>query len=127
MFAVSLSRTIDCVCVCGGGCLQGKPRPKVTWLKEGTAIDPTHVNIRNTDCDSIVFIRKAERSHSGKYEMTVQVENHVDTAVLDIQVVGNELFFLQQIFSKLKTMIIKRPQSLSLIVRPTWASSVCEH
>uniref|UniRef100_A0AAQ4RQF4 Myosin-binding protein C, slow-type n=1 Tax=Gasterosteus aculeatus aculeatus TaxID=481459 RepID=A0AAQ4RQF4_GASAC len=65
----------------------GKPRPKVTWLKEGTAIDPTHVNIRNTDCDSIVFIRKAERSHSGKYEMTVQVENHVDTAVLDIQVV----------------------------------------
>ncbi|KAM8908374.1 myosin-binding protein C, slow-type isoform 1-T1 [Spinachia spinachia] len=65
----------------------GKPRPKVTWLKEGTAIDPTHVNIRNTDCDSIIFIRKAERSHSGKYEMAVQVENHVDTAVLDIQVV----------------------------------------
>ncbi|KAK9525778.1 hypothetical protein VZT92_016459 [Zoarces viviparus] len=65
----------------------GKPRPKVTWLKEGTAIDPTHVSIRNTDCDSIIFIRKAERSHSGKYEMGVQVENHVDTAILDIQVV----------------------------------------
>ncbi|XP_031714773.1 myosin-binding protein C, slow-type isoform X2 [Anarrhichthys ocellatus] len=65
----------------------GKPRPKVSWLKEGTAIDPTHVSIRNTDCDSIMFIRKAERSHSGKYEMAVQVENHVDTAILDIQVV----------------------------------------
>ncbi|XP_008299219.1 myosin-binding protein C, slow-type isoform X4 [Stegastes partitus] len=65
----------------------GKPRPKVTWLKEDKPIEPTHVSIRNTDCDSIIFIRKAERSHSGKYEMTVQVENHVDTAVLDIQIV----------------------------------------
>ncbi|XP_068573443.1 myosin-binding protein C, slow-type isoform X4 [Cebidichthys violaceus] len=65
----------------------GKPRPKVTWLKDGTAIDPTHVSIRNTDCDSIIFIRKAERSHSGKYEMSVQVDSHVDTAILDIQVV----------------------------------------
>uniref|UniRef100_A0A8C4HK63 Myosin binding protein C1 n=1 Tax=Dicentrarchus labrax TaxID=13489 RepID=A0A8C4HK63_DICLA len=65
----------------------GKPRPKVTWLKEGQPIEPTHVSIRNTDCDSIIFIRKAERSHSGKYEMTVQVENHVDTAILDIQIV----------------------------------------
>ncbi|XP_069571911.1 myosin-binding protein C, slow-type isoform X2 [Brachyistius frenatus] len=65
----------------------GKPRPKVTWLKEGKPIEPSHVNIRNTDCDSIIFIRKAERSHSGKYELTVQVENHVDTAILDIQIV----------------------------------------
>ncbi|XP_059894598.1 myosin-binding protein C, slow-type isoform X3 [Gadus macrocephalus] len=65
----------------------GKPRPKVSWLKEGQPIDPTHVSIRNTECDSIIFIRKAERSHSGKYELTVQVENHTDTAILDIQIV----------------------------------------
>ncbi|KAG8005569.1 Myosin-binding protein C, partial [Nibea albiflora] len=65
----------------------GKPRPKVTWLKGGQPIEPSHVSIRNTDCDSIIFIRKAERSHSGKYEMTVQVENHVDTAIIDIQIV----------------------------------------
>ncbi|XP_071761858.1 myosin-binding protein C, slow-type [Centroberyx gerrardi] len=65
----------------------GKPRPKVSWLKEGKPIEPTHVSIRNTDCDSIIFIRKAERSHSGKYEMTVQVENHKDTAIIDIQIV----------------------------------------
>ncbi|XP_070710332.1 myosin-binding protein C, slow-type [Pempheris klunzingeri] len=65
----------------------GKPRPKVTWMKEGKAIEPSHVSIRNTDCDSIIFIRKAERSHSGKYEMTVQVENHMDTAIIDIQIV----------------------------------------
>ncbi|CAL9682877.1 unnamed protein product [Knipowitschia caucasica] len=66
----------------------GKPRPKVTWLKEGKPIEPTnYVSIRNTDCDSIIFIRKAERSHSGKYQLTVQVENHVDTAIIDIQIV----------------------------------------
>ncbi|KAM8883810.1 myosin-binding protein C, slow-type [Synchiropus picturatus] len=65
----------------------GKPRPKVNWLKEGKPIEPTHVSIRNTDNDSIIFIRKAERSHSGNYEMTVQVENHVDTAIIDIQIV----------------------------------------
>ncbi|KAM9327935.1 myosin-binding protein C, slow-type [Pholidichthys leucotaenia] len=65
----------------------GKPRPKVTWLKEGKPIEASHVSIRNTDCDSIIFIRKAERSHSGKYEMTVQVENHKDTAMIDIQIV----------------------------------------
>ncbi|KAM4712264.1 myosin-binding protein C, slow-type isoform 3-T3 [Anableps anableps] len=66
---------------------QGKPRPKVTWVKEGKPVEPSHVSIRNTDCDSIIFIRKAERNHSGKYEMTVQVENHVDTAIIDIQIV----------------------------------------
>ncbi|KAM6895469.1 myosin-binding protein C, slow-type isoform 1-T1 [Xenentodon cancila] len=65
----------------------GKPRPKVSWMKDGNPIEPTHVSIRNTDCDSIIFIRKAERSHSGKYEMTVQVENYVDTAIIDIQIV----------------------------------------
>ncbi|XP_013768309.1 myosin-binding protein C, slow-type isoform X7 [Pundamilia nyererei] len=65
----------------------GKPRPKVTWLKDGNPIEPSQVSIRNTDSDSIIFIRKAERSHSGKYDMTVQVENHVDTAILDIQIV----------------------------------------
>uniref|UniRef100_A0A8C1EP70 Myosin-binding protein C, slow-type n=1 Tax=Cyprinus carpio carpio TaxID=630221 RepID=A0A8C1EP70_CYPCA len=64
----------------------GKPRPKVNWLKEGQPIDQT-INIRNSDCDSIMFIRKAERKHSGKYELSVQVENHIDTAMLDIQIV----------------------------------------
>ncbi|XP_035280232.1 myosin-binding protein C, slow-type isoform X6 [Anguilla anguilla] len=65
----------------------GKPRPKVSWLKGGKAVDPTQVSIRNSECDSIIFIRKAERKHSGKYEMSVQVENYVDTAILDIQIV----------------------------------------
>lgn len=67
---------------------QGKPRPKITWLKDNEVVNPTQVNIRNSDCDSIIFIRKADRKHSGKYKMTVQVENLVDTAILDIQIVG---------------------------------------
>uniref|UniRef100_A0A672QIA5 Myosin-binding protein C, slow-type n=1 Tax=Sinocyclocheilus grahami TaxID=75366 RepID=A0A672QIA5_SINGR len=53
---------------------------------EGQPIDQT-ISIRNSDCDSIMFIRKAERKHSGKYELSVQVENHIDTAMLDIQIV----------------------------------------
>ncbi|XDV25037.1 hypothetical protein PO909_029038 [Leuciscus waleckii] len=64
----------------------GKPRPKVTWSKEGQPIEQT-ISIRNSECDSIMFIRKAERKHSGKYELSVQVENHIDTAMLDIQIV----------------------------------------
>lgn len=77
-----MSRLINCAWG-----LQGKPRPKVSWLKEGKDVNP-NVSIRNTECDSIIFIRKAERSHSGKYEMAVQVENHADTAIIDIQIVG---------------------------------------
>ncbi|KAK7130088.1 hypothetical protein R3I94_009057 [Phoxinus phoxinus] len=64
----------------------GKPRPKVNWLKEGQPVEQS-ISIRNSDCDSIMFIRKAERKHSGKYELSVQVENHIDTAMLDIQIV----------------------------------------
>uniref|UniRef100_A0A8C2GMM5 Myosin-binding protein C, slow-type n=1 Tax=Cyprinus carpio TaxID=7962 RepID=A0A8C2GMM5_CYPCA len=64
----------------------GEKTSKFNWLKEGQPIDKT-VSIRNSDCDSIMFIRKAERKHSGKYELSVQVENHVDSAMLDIQIV----------------------------------------
>ncbi|XP_062850214.1 myosin-binding protein C, slow-type isoform X1 [Trichomycterus rosablanca] len=65
----------------------GKPRPQITWLKDDEPIDPAQVNIRNSDCDTIIFIRKAERKHSGKYKLTVTVESYVDTAILDIQIV----------------------------------------
>ncbi|MGH0137613.1 UNVERIFIED_CONTAM: hypothetical protein FKN15_020297 [Acipenser sinensis] len=66
---------------------QGKPRPKVSWMTNGQPVDPTQVNIRNSETDSILFIRKADRKHSGKYELTVKVENHEDKATIDIQVV----------------------------------------
>ncbi|KAM6436429.1 myosin-binding protein C, slow-type [Liasis olivaceus] len=65
----------------------GRPRPKVSWKKNGAHVDKNQINIRNTENDSIIFIRKAERSHSGKYDMKVKVENLVDRATIDIQIV----------------------------------------
>ncbi|XP_043938759.1 myosin-binding protein C, cardiac-type isoform X2 [Protopterus annectens] len=66
---------------------QGKPRPKVTWTKDGEPVNSKEINVRNSDKDTIMFIRKAERSHSGKYEVVVQIENMEDKAPIDIQVV----------------------------------------
>ncbi|XP_069804870.1 myosin-binding protein C, fast-type-like [Dendropsophus ebraccatus] len=66
---------------------QGKPRPKVTWNKEGKPLDTKQVNIRTSEVDTILFIRSAERGHSGKYGLTVQIENMEDTANINIQIV----------------------------------------
>uniref|UniRef100_A0A8C3MNN1 Myosin binding protein C1 n=1 Tax=Geospiza parvula TaxID=87175 RepID=A0A8C3MNN1_GEOPR len=66
---------------------QGKPRAKVSWEKNGSPIDKNDINIRNTEQDTIIFIRKAERGHSGEYDMKVEVENLVDKATIDIQIV----------------------------------------
>ncbi|XP_071584146.1 myosin-binding protein C, slow-type isoform X3 [Heliangelus exortis] len=66
---------------------QGKPRAKVSWEKNGSPIDKNEINIRSTDNDTIIFIRKAERSHSGEYNMKVEVENFEDKAMIDIQIV----------------------------------------
>ncbi|XP_067830594.1 myosin binding protein Ca isoform X2 [Heptranchias perlo] len=66
---------------------QGKPRPVVTWLKDGQPLDAKQVSTRNSEVDTILFIRSAERAHSGKYELSVQIENLVDKATINIQVV----------------------------------------
>ncbi|XP_062417719.1 myosin-binding protein C, cardiac-type [Pungitius pungitius] len=66
---------------------QGKPRPKVTWSKDGEPLSPTMASVRNSDFDTIFFIRKTERKHSGKYELQVQIENIEDTASIMLQVV----------------------------------------
>lgn len=68
--------------------MQGKPRAKVSWQKNGSPIDKNEINIRNTENDTIIFIQKAERGHSGEYDMKVEVENLVDKATIDIQIVG---------------------------------------
>lgn len=70
------------------GFLQGKPRAKVSLQKNGSPIDKNQINIRNTENDTIIFIRKAERNHSGEYNMKVEVENLEDKATIDIQIVG---------------------------------------
>ncbi|XP_070766191.1 myosin-binding protein C, cardiac-type [Enoplosus armatus] len=66
---------------------QGKPRPKVTWSKDGEPLNPKSVSVRNSDVDTILFIRKTDRIHSGKYDLHVQIENVEDTASVMLQVV----------------------------------------
>ncbi|XP_042363911.1 myosin binding protein Cb isoform X2 [Plectropomus leopardus] len=66
---------------------QGKPRPVATWYKDGQPLDPKMVNVRNSNVDSILFIRAAEREHSGTYELVLQIENMEDRASIVIRIV----------------------------------------
>uniref|UniRef100_A0A3Q3G5N3 Myosin-binding protein C, fast-type n=1 Tax=Kryptolebias marmoratus TaxID=37003 RepID=A0A3Q3G5N3_KRYMA len=66
---------------------QGKPNPLATWFKDGQPVDPKMVNVRNTNVDSIFFIRSAEREHSGTYEMVLKIENMEDRAAINIRVI----------------------------------------
>ncbi|XP_013369784.1 PREDICTED: myosin-binding protein C, cardiac-type isoform X2 [Chinchilla lanigera] len=66
---------------------QGKPRPQVTWTKEGQPLRDEDVSMRNSPSDSILFIRAARRAHSGSYQVTVRVESMEDSAALLLQVV----------------------------------------
>ncbi|PNI46526.1 MYBPC3 isoform 2 [Pan troglodytes] len=66
---------------------QGKPRPQVTWTKEGQPLAGEEVSIRNSPTDTILFIRAARRVHSGTYQVTVRIENMEDKATLVLQVV----------------------------------------
>lgn len=68
--------------------LQGKPRPVATWSKDGVLLEDKTVGTRTSDVDAILFIRSAERTHSGKYTLSVRVEDTLDSADLHIQVVG---------------------------------------
>uniref|UniRef100_A0A3B4ZPK4 Myosin-binding protein C, fast-type n=1 Tax=Stegastes partitus TaxID=144197 RepID=A0A3B4ZPK4_9TELE len=66
---------------------QGKPRPKVTWSKDGEALSPQFASVRNSEIDTILFIRKTERKHSGQYDLQVQIENVADTSKIMLQIV----------------------------------------
>ena len=48
---------------------------------------PEYATVRNTADSSVVFIRNSERVDTGKYEISVQVEDLVATAVIDVAVV----------------------------------------
>lgn len=60
----------------------------MTWSKDGIPLDDKTVGIRTGDLDTILFIRSAERTHSGKYTLSVQIENMSDSADIHIQIVG---------------------------------------
>uniref|UniRef100_A0A8C7SGD7 Myosin binding protein Hb n=1 Tax=Oncorhynchus mykiss TaxID=8022 RepID=A0A8C7SGD7_ONCMY len=65
----------------------GKPKPVVSWLKDGQPLDSKRANIRTSDRDSILFIRQAERGDSGSYEMSVKVDDFEDKAAIIIQII----------------------------------------
>jgi len=65
----------------------GKPKPVVSWTKDGQPLDTKRVNIRNTDTNSILFIRTSERADSGVYEMCVKVDDFEDKCPLILQIV----------------------------------------
>ncbi|XP_070758544.1 myosin binding protein Hb [Enoplosus armatus] len=65
----------------------GKPKPVVSWTKNGQPLDTKRVNIRSTDRDSILFIRASERDDSGVYEMSVKVDDFEDKSSLILQIV----------------------------------------
>lgn len=69
---------------------QGKPKPQATWTHNGHALDSQRVSVRTGDQDSILFIRSAQRSDSGRYELTVHVEGLEAKAAIDILVIGME-------------------------------------
>lgn len=46
------------------------------------------MNVRTGDQDSILFIRSAQRSDSGRYELTVRLEGLETKANIDILVIG---------------------------------------
>ncbi|KFP63581.1 Myosin-binding protein C, cardiac-type, partial [Cariama cristata] len=70
---------------------QGKPRPKIIWMKDGQNLDSKDVGIRNSNTDTILFIRKAELHHSGAYEVTLQIENMTDKVAITMQIIGKNL------------------------------------
>ncbi|XP_025906188.1 myosin-binding protein C, fast-type, partial [Nothoprocta perdicaria] len=65
---------------------QGKPRPCVTWTKEGQPLG-ADVATRTSDLDTVFFIRTAARAHSGRYELRVRIENMEDAANINLRVV----------------------------------------
>ncbi len=60
----------------------------VTWLKDDAPLDTGLVNIRTSDVDTILFIRQADREHSGRYTLSVQIENMEEKVNIEIQIVG---------------------------------------
>ncbi|KAJ3600353.1 hypothetical protein NHX12_031338 [Muraenolepis orangiensis] len=78
---------------------QGKPRPVVTWMKDGVPLEDKSVGTRTTDVDTILFIRTAERPHSGTYTLTVQEwftvyeHNRRPSCTVSDLVMGNEYSF----------------------------------
>ncbi|EDL01963.1 myosin-binding protein H-like [Mus musculus] len=67
--------------------IQGKPKPQTTWTHNGCALDSSRVSVRNGEHDSILFIREAQRTDSGCYQLCVQLGGLQATATINILVI----------------------------------------
>lgn len=67
---------------------QGSPKPQASWTHNGHALDGQRVSVRSGDQDSILFIRSAQRSDSGRYELTVSLKGLEAKAAVDVLVIG---------------------------------------
>lgn len=67
---------------------QGNPKPQASWTHNGHAVDSQRVSVRTGQQDSILFIRSAQRSDSGCYELTVKLEDQEAKATVHILVIG---------------------------------------
>ncbi|KAM5205433.1 myosin-binding protein H isoform 2-T5 [Hipposideros larvatus] len=65
---------------------QGNPKPQASWTHNGHAVDSQRVSVRTGQQDSILFIRSAQRSDSGCYELTVRLEGLEAKAAINILV-----------------------------------------
>ncbi|XP_017523258.2 myosin-binding protein H isoform X3 [Manis javanica] len=66
---------------------QGNPKPKASWTHNGHSLDTQRVSVRTGAQDSILFIRSAQRSDSGCYELTMQLEGLEAKAAINILVI----------------------------------------
>ncbi|XP_054993301.1 myosin-binding protein H-like isoform X5 [Sorex araneus] len=67
---------------------QGRPKPRATWTHNGHALDTSRVSVRDGEHDSVLFVREAQRTDSGHYQLSLQLGGLEDTATIDILVVA---------------------------------------
>lgn len=67
---------------------QGNPKAQASWTHNGQSLDSQRVNVRTGQQDSILFIRSAQRSDSGCYELTVRLGGLEAKAAINILVTG---------------------------------------
>lgn len=77
-------------------------------MKDGQTLDSKDVGIRNSNTDTILFIRKAELHHSGAYEVTLQIENMTDTVAITIQIIGKNSSTSEQSISQKRVTVLRQ-------------------
>merc|ERR1711981_1135730 len=71
---------------------EGKPKPKVTWTKNGEDLRPDddgkpRFHIRNVNDSTTLFLRHSDRWDSGVYNMKIEVGPQTATADFDVGVI----------------------------------------